>query len=316
MSRSRWGKPSRKSTLIVLFVIAIVALIMPQSIAGRFISLVQILVPFQHAASSATDVVVGEEGANTSDVSGEEYEAMKREKLALEHRLASMSLHVENLQRDVGILTATRSWDVEGQRIGSRGRLIPAGVVTPDLLSWRSSRLINAGSLQGVKNGAPVASRYFTIDRGDESGVQGGMAILRGETFIGIVEQTGTHTARIKLLSDISVEMKVRIGRFVDDTFTLIGDYYWLVGRGQGKMEIKDVPRRDVENGGIVIGDVVLSDPTNGALPSAMTIGRVTDVRLDRDQPLFTILKVQSEIDESWLQRVYVFDPEGLETRD
>ena len=309
MSRSKWGKPSRKSTLIVLFVIALAALIMPQSIGGRLISLVQILIPFQHAASSATDALVGEAGASTTDVSGAEYDAIKREKLALEHRLASMSLRVEDLQRDVGILTATRSWDVEGQRLGSQGQLIPAGIVTPDLLSWRSSRLINAGSLQGVKMGAPVASRYFTIDRGDETGVQNGMTILRGESFIGIVEQTGTHTARIKLLSDISVEMKVRIGRFEGDTFTLIGDYYWMVGRGKGKMEIRDVPRREVEEGGLMVGDVVLSDPTSGALPSAMTIGRVVEVRLDRDQPLFSILKVQSEIDEAWLQRVYVFDP-------
>lgn len=316
MNKSRWGKPSRKTTIIVLLAISIVAMMIPNAISSRLISLVQILVPFQHAVSRAADTITGGKQTYFPDVDGQTHESLRLEKIALEHKLASMSVRVEELQRDVGILTATRMWDVEGQRIGSQGQLIPAGVITSDLLPWRSSRLINVGSLQGVKNGAPVTSRYFTIDRGDQTGVRNGMAILRGETFIGVVEQTGSHTARVKLLSDISVQMKVRIGRFEEKEFILIGGYYWLVGRGKGQMEIRDVPRRDVDTGSVQIGDVILSDPTSGMLPTAMTIGRVTNIRSDRDQPLFSILTIESEIDESWLQRVYIFDPGDDATGD
>lgn len=313
MNKSRWGKPSRKKTIITLLVIALVAMIIPNAISSRLISLVQILVPFQHAVTRAADSITGGKQTYFPDVDGQTHELLRREKIAMEHKLSSLSVRIEELQRDVGILTATRMWGVEGQRIGSSGRLIPAGVVTSDLLSWRSSRLINAGSLQGVKNGAPVASQYFTIDRGDQADVRSGMAILRGETFIGIIEQTGSHTARVKLLSDISVQMKVRIGRFNENEFTLVDGYYWLVGRGKGSMEIRDVPCRDVDAGSVQVADVILSDPTSGILPTAMTIGRVTNIRADRDQPLFSILTVESDIDESWLQRVYVFDPGELE---
>jgi cell shape-determining protein MreC len=155
-----------------------------------------------------------------------------------------------------------------------------------------------------------VVSDYFTIDRGDEAGLRGGMAILLRESFIGLIEQAGTHTARVKLLSDVTVEMKVRIGRFHDTGFEALDRYFWLMGRGDGVMEIRDVPRRNVDEEVVAVGDVVLSSPESGLLPAAMTIGRVTDIRPDRDNPLLAILTVKASADEESLRRVYVYDPD------
>jgi cell shape-determining protein MreC len=154
-------------------------------------------------------------------------------------------------------------------------------------------------------------SNLFTIDQGQNAGVRSGMTILLREIFLGVVEQVGTHTARVKLLSDVETAMKVRIGRFTDNGFVPVERYFWLSGRGGGRMEIRDAKRREVEAGLLQLGDTVLSDSTSGALPAAMTIGRITAIQPDRGNPLLAILTVASVVDEESLRRVYVFDPEA-----
>ena len=126
----------------------------------------------------------------------------------------------------------------------------------------------------------------------------------------------GLTLPRVKLLSDVSTEMKARIGRFHDGEFVLVDGYFWLTGRGRGLMEIRDADRRDVDAGKIKVGDVVLSDPTSDAVPTAMTIGRIVEITPDRDRPLFCILAVASEVATEALQRVYVYDPEIVTEED
>ena len=311
MPRRRPHQASRRTYLAILPVIAITALLLPAEWTGKLISLAQIIVPFQHAATVTADSVGQALRPNKPTVSPEEYEALERKKAALEHQVAALAVRVAELEKEVDILTATRLWDAAGKRIGARGRLIPARVITDDLLPWRSSQLVNAGTLQGVERGSAVTSRLFTIDQGDTDGLDRGMAVLLGEVLVGLVEQAGTHTARVKLLSDVSVQMKVRVGRLTDSGFAPLEDYFWLVGRGDGVMEIGDAKRRDVEAGLIQVGDVVLSDPASGILPCAMTIGRITSIGPDRNNPLLSILTIEAALDETSLRRVYVYDPEA-----
>jgi cell shape-determining protein MreC len=242
-------------------------------------------------------------------VSREDHDRLARENAALRHQAAALALRVTELEGEVELLTATRLFDAGGGRLGARGRLIPAAIVAPDLLSWRASRLVNAGSLQGVRRDAPVVSRYFTLDEGAEGGIRDGMSVVLGEALIGVVDQVGTHDARFKLLSDVTVQMKVRIGRFTDNGFVPLTRYFWLTGRGAGKMEIHDAEKRDVDSGLVREGDVVLSDLTSGTLPVALTVGRITEVRPDRDNPLLSILTIESEVDPVSLRRVYIYDP-------
>jgi cell shape-determining protein MreC len=268
----------------------------------------QVIVPFQDGATVATDSIARVIAADKGTVSRRAYETLQREKAALEHRVAALATRAAELKKEVDLLAATRLWDVDGHRLGARGRLIPARVITEDLLPWRSSRLVTVGTLQGIRRGSAVTSRVFTIDEGDAGGLRGGMAVVLGEAFIGLVEQVGTHVSRVKLLSDVSVQMKVRVGRFTDDGFVSLDKYFWLTGRGNGVMEIRDAQRRDVETGLIQVGDTVLSDPTSDMLPAAMTIGRITAIEPDRDNPLLSIVTVNSVIEERSLRRIYVYD--------
>ena len=310
----------RQAIVPILIVLTIVAFMLPREWTGGLMSLMQVLVPFQHAATGAVEMIDDTE-AHEEPVSGATYRSLSIEKAALEHQVASLVSRVTELESEVELLQGTRLWDAQGGRLGARGLLIPARVVTDDLLSWRASRLINVGTLQGVERGSVVTSHYFSIDRGEAGGVRSGLAILLKEVFIGIVEQAGTHTARVKLLSDPSVEMKVRIGRLRDEGFVPLDRYFWLKGRGRGVMEIRDVHRRDtrpaVDTTGnevgppmIQVGDVVLSDPMSDLLPASMTVGRIARIEADLKNPLLCILQVESAMDVASLRRVYVYDPD------
>jgi cell shape-determining protein MreC len=162
-----------------------------------------------------------------------------------------------------------------------------------------------------VRQGNAVVSNHFAIGQGEAAGLRGGMAILLGEVFLGWVEKIGPHVSRVKLLCDPSVQMKVRIGRFAGDRFVLAEGYFWLVGRGEGAMEIRDVEARMAQAAAVEVGDVVLSDAANDALPAAMTIGRVSAVLPDRDNPLFVHLEVRPMLDAARMERVFVYDPQS-----
>lgn len=292
----------------MLIVACVAAILFPQRWTGGLISIVQVIVPFQDAATVAADAVSSLGELQPSAAPGEAYDALTREKAAVEHQAAALAARVEELEGEIAVLTSTRLWAVADQRLGASGRLIPARVISQDLLPWRSSRLLNAGSVQGVQDGAAVTSHVFTVDRGEDAELRNGLAILLGETLVGEIEQTGTHTSRVKLLSDVSVQRKVRIGRSMGGRFVLVDRYFWMSGRGSGRMEIRDVERKDVETGVVQVGDTVLSDPQSDVLPAAMTIGKITAASADRDNPLFAILTIENAVPESSLRRVYIYD--------
>ncbi len=292
-----------------LLLVSAAAILFPQRWTGGLISLVQVVVPVQDAATVAADAVSSLGQARPDPVPGEAYETLSLQKAAVEHQAAALAARVEGLEEEVAVLTATRLWAVADQRLGASGRLIPARVISQDILPWRSSRLLNAGSVQGVRDGAAVASHVFTVDRGEDAELRSGLVILLGETLVGTIVQTGTHTSRVKLLSDVSEQRKVRIGRRTGERFLLVDRYYWMSGRGSGRMEIRDVERKDVETGVIQVGDAVLSDPQSDVLPAAMTIGKITAASADRDNPLFAVLTIVAAVPEESSRRVYIYDP-------
>lgn len=313
-SRSKKSVVRSHRTLIgVLLLGSAAALWMPASWTRRLNNLMQWVAPFQEASQVVADFASPTTSANSANLSSEETLALQHTNLVLENQTAALTARVEELESQVRSLTASRLWDADGRKLGSRGRLIPAGVVGEDVVAWRSSRMLSAGSWQGVSTGAAVVSRLLTIDQGDAAGARTGLAILLGETLVGFIESTATHTSQTKLLSDLSVQMKVRVARLVGGQFTLLEGYFWLSGAGDGKMLIRDVDRRLIDAGRMQLSDRVLSDSQSETLPAALNIGKITEIAPDRDNPLFAILTVQSAVAEDSLRRVYIFDPATTE---
>jgi cell shape-determining protein MreC len=292
-----------------LVALSLVGLIFRPGIWHSFVSFVQVLVPFQDATGRAADAVTGLIPSDGPGLSKAEAEAVLREREALRHQLVAISHRVRDLENENAVLTAIRLHQVAGMSIGAKGRLIPGRVIAGDMLPWPSSRLVDAGTLRGVKGGAAVASRHFSVELGEADGVAEGMAILLAEVFVGVVDSAGTHTCRVRLLSDPASRVKIRTGRLLDDSYIPGELTFWLEGRGDGVMEIRDIDLRDVESGAIAVGDIILIDPDTGLVPAPMTAGHIAKIETDVRNPLLGIATVESPLDESALRRVYVFDP-------
>lgn len=252
------------------------------------------LMPLQDGLSTAADAATQQPSVTT------EVEALRRQ-------VAALTVMLEDLREEYDKVTATRRLNLEGGSLGLTGKLVPARVIASDVAAWRTSKLVDTGGGEGIHPGDAVTSRTITLNRGADSGVQSGVAVLLGETLVGFASATDAVTARVRLLSDAGMQMRVRIGRFVEGEFYPYPADFWMIGRGDGRMEIADVPGRDLDAGRIDVGDLVLSTPLEGVLPAAMVVGRVVNIRGDVDNPLLGILTVEPAADETALRRVYVY---------
>ena len=178
MYRSKKLAPSKRTLLVSLALLALLIRLLPHRSTGGLISLVQVIVPFQDAARQTAESLRSSLHGEPDTVSGAAHAALAKQKAALEHQVAALSVRVAELEEDVNLLKGTRLWEIDGERIGARGRLVPGKVITSDLLPWRSSRLVDTGALQGVRAGTPVVSAHFTIDRGAAHGAKSGLALV------------------------------------------------------------------------------------------------------------------------------------------
>ncbi|MFH0981512.1 MAG: rod shape-determining protein MreC [Planctomycetota bacterium] len=269
------------------------------------LNLVQVLVPLQDAAGRGADAlgaVVG--GVRKHAVSAAQFERQVAQNEALHHTVAALRTKIGALEQSVGELAGIRGR-------GMPGKLIPARVVAPDVSVWRESQLLDAGSLRSVRRNAAVVSDYFAVNLGTVEGGRMGQAVLAAEVFVGTIETTGTHTSRVKLVSDPTTRMGVLIARDQGKTFAALDERFWLVGAGGDHARIEDVDHRYIKDGRIHVGDWVLTVDGDERLPVSMVIGTITSIAPDPDNPLLFILDVKMALDPERLRRVYVVDPLG-----
>ena len=304
-TRPKGRRNTRARVFAALLVCSLVGLLLPRSLTGGLMNLLQILVPLQDTANRAVDAVSGTVvGRPASRVSAAEWENAQARQQALQHTVVTLQSTIAALEQSNRELAAIRGR-------GMPGKLIPARVVAPDVSAWRRSQLIDAGSLRSVRNDAAVISNYFTAHLGTEDGARTGLAVLSGEVLIGTIETAGTHTSRVKLLSDPTTRMAVLIARTQGDQFLPLDAEFWLVGAGENQARVRDVDHRYVKSGEIREGDGVLTVHGDPRLPVSMMVGTVRSAGPDRDNPLLYVLEVELAIDPARLRRVYVVDPSG-----
>lgn len=282
--------------LIVLLAGSLLAIALPSALTQRMANLVQMLVPFQDAINGAVGAGAR---ALAGDSSISEDEASRRLD-ALRSAVVLLSAQNRSLRIENERLTGVRD-----RGLGPRGRLIPARVVADDAVPWRNSKLI---LLRGASRNDAVISRHFSIDLAADEGVHTGMGVLATEVLVGIIEQAGTLTSRVRLLSDPGTRMSVAIGRVDGTDFTAVDGSFWLVGGGHGRIEIRDVHHQYVNDGDIRLGDVVLTRRDDPRLPPSVTIGTIVDMETDPDNGLLYILHVDPGVELESIRRVYVVD--------
>lgn len=309
MRRRRLLSPRRKSLIVALLALALLAFFAPRAWTGPLLTAVQFVIPAQYVVEQSVSTVENALPAKGPAIHPAEIDRMVLERRGLENVSAALAAKVADMQGEIDLLTAARLWTVDGLQLGAQGRLVPAKVLGGDLLGWRDSAWIDVGGTGSVKHGDAVVSRTLEIGAGTQGGVRDGLAVLLGESLVGLVEGVGTHSSRVKLLSDVGSSMKVRIGRMRDGKFVAADRYFWLAGAGKGEMRVGDVAKEDVEKGLVAVGDLVLSDPMLSVLPAPMVVGKVAAVGVDRENPLLSILSITSAVDLTNLRKVYVYDP-------
>lgn len=295
---SRWiARGSRLRFWVVAAVISVIVLVCGR-LTGGVSGVLQVLVPVQHALSS----LISAGGSDAAGHGGDEVGRLRRRLREYEHRVASMGARITELQERNTELSGIR------RRGFASGRLIHARIVASDSLPWRESRLLDEGTLAGVRPGDRVITDLF-VAAGESEGVVDGMSILAGETLLGEITDASTHTARVLLLTDPASRSRlVRIGRLGSDGVTFCSADFILRGLGKGRMKISGVSHRFVERQEIEVGDIVLTSDADDRLPLQVVVGRIKAIFADDNNAVLFNLWVEPAVDLMKLKRVFVVD--------
>ncbi len=282
-------------------VAALIAIMLPTAITHRAGGLLQVLSPFQDAATrvadDATALITGDDNNARQDSS--------TDVTALQRAVASLTAQNAHLRHEVDQLTGLRN-----RSLGATGRLIPTRAIADDASVWRRSKLILGGIRRGVNNADAVITR-MDIDATTDNGTRNGLAVLAGESLVGVIEHAGTFTSRVRLLSDPATRIPVAVGRTKDDAFVGPDAVFWLLGRGENRIEMRDIHHRYVDDGTIRVGDIVLTLPDDPELPPSLVIGSISRIYPDPDNALLYIFEVDTGLDLAAVRRLYVVDRDG-----
>jgi cell shape-determining protein MreC len=291
-----------KGRLIALLLgLSVIGLLLPARYSGRLANLLQVIMPLQDGATRLADAAVDVVSPGPAAVSGEQFHELQEQHRSLEHLVASLSTQLDEQKRENAELTAIRRMG-----IGHQAKLIPARVVGEDVLAWRDSRLIDAGTLIGVADGGAVTTQSLLLEMAGDAQPVTGMTVLQGERLVGWISRASTYTARVRLLSDPETRMPVSIGRSDESGFKVIDAEFWLEGRGSGRIVVLEVDHKYIKQGLVRKGDLVMSQPDPPDLPVPLVIGRVVDLKPQSDNELLYTLTVESSLKS--LRHVYVLD--------
>ena len=138
-----------------------------------------------------------------------------------------------------------------------RGSLEGANVVVADVIT---------STLNGVRN-------ELIINRGEDDGVRVGLYVLGINNVIGTISAVDSRTSRVKLVTDSSSKMAVRIAKLDIDRV--------MEGSSDNTAKIKMLSTKHR----VRVGDIVYSRKNPGFLDSSMIIGKVSECRRDEENP-------------------------------
>jgi len=235
-----------------------------------------------------------------------------------EGQMLALAEEVRTLRQRNAELMGLRAGDCIPPRLG---RLIGANVLSRDSLAFRAVQTIDRGTSGGATVGQWVTSAVY-LDRGDQDGLKLKRNVFSVESLVGQVVWVGPYTSRIKLLTDPTSRIRVRIARIhPDQPKQPVGysrDAYVLEGVGSGEMIIQQVDYRLIESGAIQKNDLVVAEPSSDLPEQAASlrrVGRITKIEPDRNprnSGVYT-LTVAPLVDIENLRHVYVFDPTPVE---
>lgn len=137
--------------------------------------------------------------------------------------------------------------------------------------------------------------RYLRIDKGTNSGIQIGQAVVYNDNYIGKIIQASEKNANIQLLADPDSKVAV---------FS-----QGLEGKSKGVLEglfgVEVIMDKILHEEKIVKDDLVYSEGTEGYLPRGLILGRVSEV-IEKRNEVFKQAKVKPTFDLRDLELVFI----------
>lgn len=139
------------------------------------------------------------------------------------------------------------------------------------------------------------AGRYLKIDKGADSGIKTGEAVVFNDNYIGKIIQVSEKSANIQLLSDPDS----KVAAFSQGLETHAKGI--LIGQFGSEILMDKILHEEKINE----GDLVYSEGTEGFLPRGLILGRVVQV-LEQPTQVFKQAKVKPVFDIRDLELVFV----------
>jgi len=135
-----------------------------------------------------------------------------------------------------------------------------------------------AASINGLRG-------ELIINRGRQDGLTRGQFIMANESIIGTISRLDDRTAQVKLISDPTSEMAVKIADFDMDRI--------MHGDGNCSAKVKLVPTKY----SIKSGDIVYAQKRPGFLSSPVIVGTVAECKSNDENPLVWDITVEPVCD-------------------
>ena len=295
-------RPTKRSVFWCLFLLSVLAMLLPARAANYPKHTTQLLTPLQDIARFLTFQA---RQALPDDVAAPQNDDQL---IALQRIVAARTMQVEQLRSELQQLQVVRDLGVPAA--------LKAHVVAWDIAAERDAAVIERGAELGISRKDWVVSKLF-LDRGSETApvIGGGEAVIAQEVLLGRVEFVSPYVSRVRLLSDTeSAPIKVRVVGVREGESVSMPYEYSLTGAGQGRMIMKHVPYQEIdtdatpsENPRLRIGDIVVTSPDNVfGFPLPIAVGRIIDISREPEHRLIYNVLVEPMIDKSELRYVHV----------
>lgn len=137
--------------------------------------------------------------------------------------------------------------------------------------------------------------QYIMIDKGTEHGVRYGMPVVTQQGLVGRVDAVIANASRIKLISDSTSVVNVRLKS--------AGIEAQLLGSLTGDLSLNMIPLDEI----VQSGDVVLTSGLGGNYPPNVFVGQVLSTQ-KRENALFQTASIQPIVDFSSINAVLVIN--------
>jgi len=270
----KWVKTSKRMTFTYCVLGGLIFLFSPASVTGRLQLTYARL--FSWPLSVGRQVTVASRTAPVSET-GRTIDTHRQ----LQDKLAELQVQHRKLRNHLANREA--QLDEAQRKIDELARL-------RSVPEWNRMSFQQAGVISLTGQG----QSELMVDRGQDDGLAVGQYVLGDLSMIGVVSAVSAQTARIKLITDPTSRIPVRVEQL--DARGV------MEGRGSGTAEISQVPARQQARP----GDRVYALNTPGFPGVPIVAAEVVDSRRDPDNPMLWSIRVRTVCDIANLTSVAV----------